>query len=140
MSRAQTNNEAWPDEEIRDSIRSLFPAAEILPVAPEGLRIAHVRGFFVSQGDSVALRLPGRYHLTSRGDPMSLLRPKEERASSNLRTYTVIRCPFNGHQVGWCRRLCQPVEGRGACGRPAPHAMVGRYQAAIASCNAKLGP
>lgn len=63
---------------------------------------------------------------------MSLLRPVEERKQPSLRTYTVIRCPFNGHQVSFCRGLCQPIEGKGHCGRLAPHAMIGRHQAAIA--------
>jgi hypothetical protein len=45
----------------------------------------------------------------------------------------VLRCPLNGHQVGWCRGLCRPIDGCGVCGRLAPHAMTGRTQAAIAS-------
>jgi hypothetical protein len=45
-----------------------------------------------------------------------------------------VRCPLNGHQVGACRGLCTPSpEGDGLCGRLAPHALVGRTQAAIAS-------
>jgi hypothetical protein len=38
---------------------------------------------------------------------------------------------MNGHQVSWCRGLCTPTDGHGMCGRLAPHAMVGRTQAAI---------
>jgi hypothetical protein len=30
------------------------------------------------------------------------------------------------HQVGWCLALCQPTNGRGLCGRQAPHAVHGR--------------
>jgi hypothetical protein len=41
-------------------------------------------------------------------------------------------CPFNGHQVSFCRALCEPLDGYGHCGRLAPHAMIGRTQAAIA--------
>jgi hypothetical protein len=66
---------------------------------------------------------------------MSLLRPKEERPDFNtkLRCHTVLRCPLNGHQVGACRGLCEPSPaGDGLCGRLAPHALVGRTQAAIA--------
>jgi len=44
-----------------------------------------------------------------------------------------VSCPFNGHQVGWCRALCTPVAGRGACGRVAGHAIVGRTQAILAA-------
>jgi hypothetical protein len=50
-----------------------------------------------------------------------------------LRRHTVVRCPLNGHQVGACRGLCTPSpEGEGLCGRLAPHALIGRTQAAIA--------
>ncbi len=66
---------------------------------------------------------------------MALLRPKLDRAGrlTRLRQYTVLLCPLNGHQVGPCRALCEPVGENGVCGRPAPHLMVGRTQAAIAS-------
>lgn len=66
---------------------------------------------------------------------MGLLRPRHERKAARLgmRTATVVRCPYNGHQVGWCRGLCTPVAGVGHCGRPAAHAMMGRTQRAIAA-------
>ena len=67
---------------------------------------------------------------------MPLLRPKLLRRRVRLREYTVFLCPCNGHQVSWCRGLCQPVAGRGQCGRAAPHAMIGRTQAAIAAYKA----
>jgi hypothetical protein len=69
---------------------------------------------------------------------MPLLRPKAQRTPRRLPMHaqTVVRCPKNGHQVSWCRGLCEPVEGRGLCGRDAPHAMVGRTQLAIAAYNA----
>jgi hypothetical protein len=66
---------------------------------------------------------------------MALLRPREERPdfSASGRCHTVVRCPLNGHQVGACRGLCEPSpEGDGLCGRLAPHALIGRTQAAIA--------
>ncbi len=69
---------------------------------------------------------------------MALLRPRSDR-SSRLREYTVLRCPANGSQVSWCRQLCEPVDGHGWCGRLAPHAMIGRTQAAIAAYNARRG-
>ena len=71
---------------------------------------------------------------------MPLLRPKLPGRRVRLREYTVLRCPCNGHQVGWCRGLCQPVAGRGLCGRLAPHAMIGRTQAAIAHYKATHEP
>jgi hypothetical protein len=38
---------------------------------------------------------------------------------------------MNGHQISWCMGLCQPIGEHGHCGRLAPHAMIGRTQAAI---------
>ena len=64
---------------------------------------------------------------------MALLRPRTERKRIAFRPYTTIECPYNGHQVSFCRGLCEPIEGQGHCGRLAPHAMIGRTQAAIAS-------
>ena len=64
---------------------------------------------------------------------MALLRPRDERRRRPLPEHRVPSCPYNGHQVGWCRGLCRPIDGRGVCGRPAPHVLVGRTQAAIAS-------
>jgi len=65
---------------------------------------------------------------------MALLRPRDERGKSivAVRAYTTLSCPFNGHQVSWCRGLCEPIGDHGHCGRLAPHLMVGRTQQAIA--------
>ncbi len=64
---------------------------------------------------------------------MALLLPKEKRRRSYIerRPYTILECPFNGHQVSWCMHLCEPVDGHGHCGRLATHHMVGRTQVAI---------
>jgi hypothetical protein len=67
---------------------------------------------------------------------MPLLRPKKRSAKARFRAFTVICCPLNGHQVGWCHRLCTPLDGHGLCGRLAPHAMISRTQAAIAAAKA----
>ena len=64
---------------------------------------------------------------------MSLLRRKRNRKRVRLRPYTTQPCPVNGHQVSWCRGLCDPIDGMGLCGRPAPHMLTGRTQAAIAA-------
>ena len=64
---------------------------------------------------------------------MALLKPRSERRNRGLPPYRTICCPFNGHQVSFCRGLCEPLDGFGHCGRLAPHAMIGRTQAAIAS-------
>lgn len=67
---------------------------------------------------------------------MGLLKTRKHR-SKLLRTHTALRCVVAGHQVTWCRSLCQPIHGHGLCGRPAPHALKGRTQAAIAGYNAR---
>jgi hypothetical protein len=68
---------------------------------------------------------------------MALLRARSERKLIAFRPYTTIECPYNGHQVSFCRGLCEPINGKGHCGRIAPHAMIGRTQAAIASFKAR---
>ena len=55
--------------------------------------------------------------------------PKTKR----LPKFTVVRCKMNGHQVGWCHKLCSPVDGVGLCGRQAPHAVKSLAQIAIAN-------
>lgn len=46
--------------------------------------------------------------------------------------YRVRPCRAGGrHQVGWCLALCTPVNGRGLCGRQAPHALHGRTYLAM---------
>ncbi len=65
---------------------------------------------------------------------MSLIRKhRDGEAGSGLPVRTTLTCPHNGHQVSFCRGLCTPIAGYGTCGRMAPHAMVGRTQAAIAA-------
>ena len=68
---------------------------------------------------------------------MALLRPRNDRKRTTFRSYTTIQCPYNGHQVSFCRGLCEPYEGYGHCGRLAAHAMIGRHQAAIISYKAR---
>jgi len=63
---------------------------------------------------------------------MGLLRPKSERKKRKLPEYRFLTCPMNGHQVCFCRGLCEPVDNRGLCGRYVPEGLVGRTQAAIA--------
>ena len=59
---------------------------------------------------------------------------KHRRRAKRLRLNTTLRCPQNGYQASWCRGLCLPIDGRGVCGRDAPHALgPGRTQRAIAA-------
>ena len=74
---------------------------------------------------------------------MALLRPKSERRKSRIgrRPSTILECPYNGHQVSWCRHLCEPIDGFGHCGRLSTHEMLGRTQVAILNYSArKAGP
>jgi hypothetical protein len=50
---------------------------------------------------------------------------KPVKRNANPPPYTVLHCRAGGrHQVGWCYMMCEPVDGRGLCGRQAPHASV----------------
>lgn len=68
---------------------------------------------------------------------MSLLRPKNRRGRPGRRLpeYLTLACPRYGHRITWCRQICTPIGNKGDCGRLAPHAMVGKTQAAIAAYN-----
>ncbi len=63
---------------------------------------------------------------------MALLR-RAQRPRRRLPQYTTLRCVVAGHQVTWCKGLCAPVEGLGACGRLAPHSLKSHTQLAIAA-------
>ncbi len=65
-----------------------------------------------------------------------MLRKETARSPKSLPAYRSLTCPYNGRQVSFCRGLCAPTAGVGACGRLAPHAMLGRTQLAIARYNA----
>jgi hypothetical protein len=74
---------------------------------------------------------------------MALLRPKHERNRRGraLPEYRTLGCKAyeRGHRVTWCRLICTPIGNKGPCGRLAPHAMVGRTQAAIAAYKESRG-
>ncbi len=46
------------------------------------------------------------------------------------------RCPMVRYAATWCRGLCLPVGGVGACGHLAPHGLLDRYQQAILNSRA----
>ena len=54
---------------------------------------------------------------------------------ARLPEYRTLACPRYGHRITWCRQICTPIGTMGDCGRLAPHAMVGKTQAAIAAYN-----
>jgi hypothetical protein len=53
------------------------------------------------------------------------------RVRTRVPEYTSLGCPLTKSRTCWCHGVCVPVEGRGVCGRIAPHALVGRTQEAI---------
>ncbi len=55
----------------------------------------------------------------------------EPRTGRKLPAFTALRCPMVGHLPSWCRYLCEPIDGKGICGRLAPHTMLDRTQRAI---------
>jgi hypothetical protein len=64
------------------------------------------------------------------------LRRTRGRRSRGLRRHSTLGCPMVRNRASWCMKLCVPVDGHGACGRLAPHNMMGRTQKAIARYNA----
>jgi hypothetical protein len=70
---------------------------------------------------------------------MLVLTPRKIR----LPACTFLGCVVTRHRSSSCRGLCVPIHGVGACGRLAPHVMVGRTRAAIAAeraCAADRSP
>ena len=65
---------------------------------------------------------------------MALLR-RRQRPRKPLPPYITLRCVVAGHQVTWCKGLCEPIDGRGTCGRLAPHSLKSATQLAIAAYN-----
>jgi len=54
-----------------------------------------------------------------------------KRTRTRVPEYTCLGCPLTKSRTQWCYRLCVPVNGRGTCGRIAPHSLLGRTQQAI---------
>lgn len=53
------------------------------------------------------------------------------RVPNNGSNRKVWGCPRTKNRSNWCYRMCVPHDGRGQCGRVAPHAGMGRTQQAI---------
>ena len=61
---------------------------------------------------------------------------KATKKTTKLRRYTYLGCPLTRNRTAWCFRLCAPgAEGRGRCGRVAPHALKSRIQECIERFN-----
>jgi hypothetical protein len=60
---------------------------------------------------------------------------KQVDPDKKLPEFRTLRCPMVGHQASWCRFLCKPIQGRGLCGRRAPHGLKSRWREAIRRYN-----
>jgi len=57
---------------------------------------------------------------------------KVTKITRQLKRYTYLGCPLTRNRTAWCFRLCAPeADGRGRCGRVAPHALKSRIQECI---------
>lgn len=62
------------------------------------------------------------------------------RTKRGVRGNTRVGCPLTKNRTAWCYRMCDPsADGRGQCGRLAPHGLTSRTQRAIADRNAQGG-
>ncbi len=49
-----------------------------------------------------------------------------------LPDYTYLGCPMTKNRTPWCFRMCKiDKDGKGQCGRPAPHSFRGNIQIGI---------
>ena len=54
------------------------------------------------------------------------------RTSKGIREHTYLGCPLTRNRSAWCFRICTPdPEGKGKCGRVAPHSLLSSTQMAI---------
>jgi hypothetical protein len=57
---------------------------------------------------------------------------KKVKAGKGLKEYTYLGCPLTRNRSAWCFHLCTPgAEGKGDCGRLAPHSLRSRIQIGI---------
>lgn len=54
-----------------------------------------------------------------------------KRTKTRMPEYTVLGCPLTKSNALWCHALCTPKDGKGMCGRVAPHALIGSTGEAI---------
>ncbi|NCO43395.1 MAG: hypothetical protein COZ06_28850 [Armatimonadetes bacterium CG_4_10_14_3_um_filter_66_18] len=63
----------------------------------------------------------------------------KQKSSKRVKPYTYLGCPLTRNRSPWCFRLCGPdAEGKGRCGRLAPHTLKGRTQLSIEKHNKEL--
>ena len=54
-----------------------------------------------------------------------------KKKKKKLPPYTYLGCSVTKDQTPWCRSVCQPIDGKGQCGRDFPGHMEGRLQEAV---------
>ena len=58
------------------------------------------------------------------------------RVKKGIREYTYLGCPLTLSNSAWCYRMCIPDRnGKGYCGRVAPHSVKSRIQQSIENYN-----
>ncbi len=63
---------------------------------------------------------------------MRIRKKKLQRPEQMFDRYTYLGCPLTRNRTAWCYRICTPgAEGKGRCGRVAPHALRSRIQECI---------
>lgn len=55
----------------------------------------------------------------------------KKRTREKIPDYRHLGCPLTKSHTLWCFHLCNPVHGRGDCGRIAPHGILGKTREAI---------
>lgn len=63
---------------------------------------------------------------------------RKVRTIKGLKEYTYLGCPLTRSRSAWCYRICNPDgDGKGRCGRVAPHSLKSYIQANIEDFNKK---
>ena len=55
----------------------------------------------------------------------------KKRTREKAPDYRHLGCPLTKSHTLWCFHLCTPVQGKGDCGRLAPHGILGKTREAI---------
>lgn len=64
---------------------------------------------------------------------------KINRRVKSLPEYTYLGCPMTKNRSPWCFRMCRPsFDGKGQCGRVAPHSIKGNIQQGIIDYKKKI--
>lgn len=62
---------------------------------------------------------------------MSGINLKKVKSSGEIPWRKEWGCPMTKNRSGWCFGMCVPHDGEGACGRIAPHSLIGRTDRAL---------